>query len=126
MPRGDGTGPFGLGPMTGRALGYCAGYNMPGFMNPMGFGRGFRGGFGFGRGFGGFWRRGFGFRRMFALRALAAPQTPQTQFQPTKEEELKILEDEAKAIQQEQQELKRELEEIKKRISQLKGKKEKD
>jgi len=26
MPRGDGTGPWGLGPMTGRAAGYCAGY----------------------------------------------------------------------------------------------------
>lgn len=26
IPRGDGTGPAGLGPMTGRAIGYCAGY----------------------------------------------------------------------------------------------------
>ncbi|MBC7077615.1 MAG: DUF5320 domain-containing protein, partial [Synergistales bacterium] len=24
MPRGDGTGPAGFGPMTGRAAGYCA------------------------------------------------------------------------------------------------------
>ena len=23
MPRGDGTGPLGLGPMTGRGMGYC-------------------------------------------------------------------------------------------------------
>ena len=54
MPRGDGTGPAGLGPMTGRAAGYCAGYAVPGFMNPMP-GRGFWGGgrgMGFGRGFG--------------------------------------------------------------------------
>jgi len=36
MPRGDGTGPMGMGPMTGRAAGYCAGYPMPGFMNPGG------------------------------------------------------------------------------------------
>ena len=36
MPRGDGTGPAGMGPMTGRAAGYCAGYNMPGYMNPWG------------------------------------------------------------------------------------------
>jgi len=35
MPRGDGTGPGGMGPMTGRAAGYCAGYSMPGFMNPV-------------------------------------------------------------------------------------------
>jgi len=34
MPRGDGTGPAGQGPMTGRATGYCAGYNMPGYANP--------------------------------------------------------------------------------------------
>ena len=25
MPLGDGTGPVGMGPMTGRAVGYCAG-----------------------------------------------------------------------------------------------------
>jgi hypothetical protein len=42
MPAGDGTGPVGLGPMTGRAAGYCAGYRVPGFMNPVP-GRGFWG-----------------------------------------------------------------------------------
>ena len=35
MPRGDGTGPAGLGPMTGRAAGFCAGYPVPGYMNPI-------------------------------------------------------------------------------------------
>jgi len=49
MPGGDGTGPAGLGPMTGRAAGYCAGYPVPGYMNPIG-GRGYwawgRGGWG--------------------------------------------------------------------------------
>jgi len=59
MPGGDGTGPAGMGPMTGRAAGYCAGYPVAGFMGPipgrgLGFGRGR--GFGFGRGM------GFGFR----------------------------------------------------------------
>ena len=34
MPRGDRTGPAGMGPMTGRATGYCAGYYTPGYMNP--------------------------------------------------------------------------------------------
>ena len=34
MPGGDGTGPWGLGPMTGRGAGFCAGFNVPGFMNP--------------------------------------------------------------------------------------------
>ena len=57
MPGGDGTGPAGMGPMTGRAAGYCAGYSVPGYMNPVG-GRGY-GGWGRGRGFG----RGFGWGR---------------------------------------------------------------
>jgi len=59
MPGGDGTGPGGMGPMTGRAAGFCAGYPVPGYMNSVGgrgyggWGRGFRGGgFGRGRGFG--------------------------------------------------------------------------
>ncbi len=66
MPGGDGTGPGGMGPMTGRAAGFCAGYSLPGYANPvggrgmgMGWGRGRGGGFGRGRGFG--WgRSGYG------------------------------------------------------------------
>ncbi len=34
MPRGDRTGPLGMGPMTGRAAGYCAGDDDPGYANP--------------------------------------------------------------------------------------------
>ena len=50
MPGGDGTGPVGMGPMTGRGAGYCAGYPTPGYMGPAG-GRGFWGrGRGGGRG----------------------------------------------------------------------------
>jgi hypothetical protein len=30
MPWGDGTGPAGEGPMTGRRMGYCAGFDAPG------------------------------------------------------------------------------------------------
>jgi len=48
MPFGNGTGPRGMGPMTGRGAGYCAGFGTPGFANPiprrgwlgLGFGRG--------------------------------------------------------------------------------------
>jgi len=50
MPGGDGTGPGGVGPMTGRAAGFCAGYSVPGYMNPMVGGRGFAAGRGGGRG----------------------------------------------------------------------------
>jgi len=53
MPFGDGTGPMGYGPMTGRGAGYCAGYSVPGYMNPWG-GRGVGWGRGGGRGRG--WR----------------------------------------------------------------------
>lgn len=59
MPGGDRTGPAGMGPMTGRAAGYCAGYSMPGAMNPVP-GRGFWGrGRGGGRGGGRGWRHRF-------------------------------------------------------------------
>ncbi len=35
MPFGDRTGPMGLGPTTGRAAGFCAGFPVPGYINPM-------------------------------------------------------------------------------------------
>ena len=47
MPRGDGTGPTGAGPMTGRRAGYCASNDMPGFAKPAarpGLGLGLQGG----------------------------------------------------------------------------------
>lgn len=62
MPRGDRTGPNGIGPRTGRGLGYCAGYDTPGYVKSPGLGRAWgrgggmgRGGFGYGRG----WDRGY-------------------------------------------------------------------
>jgi len=54
MPRGDRTGPMGMGPMTGRAAGFCAGYDAPGYASSAGGrawgGRGGAGGRGGGRG----------------------------------------------------------------------------
>ena len=35
MPFGDGTGPAGLGPLTGRGAGFCAGFPVPGYINPV-------------------------------------------------------------------------------------------
>ena len=98
MPRGDGTGPAGMGPMTGRAAGICAGNDAPGFMSRAG-GRGFwrRGG---GRGGGRGWRHWFhatglpGWRRA----AIGGPAfgTPGSHAAPigpaaTKEQELNAL-----------------------------------
>ena len=73
MPGGDRTGPLGMGPMTGRAAGYCAGNPVPGYMNPYG-GRGYWGGRGGGRGF----RRGFGSYPAFPpdINPMYAPYNP--------------------------------------------------
>ncbi len=66
MPGGNGTGPMGMGAMTGRAAGFCAGFGAPGYTNPVP-GRGL--GMGFGRGRGargrGFARGGRGWQNMF-------------------------------------------------------------
>jgi len=118
MPRGDGTGPGGLGPMTGRAAGYCAGYPVAGFMNPyvgrlslgFGYGRGY--GRGFGRGSG----RGYGRRFWPAYPYPIASPMPYSGgfYQPTAEpkQEMEMLAEEAKA-------LKEQLEAINKRITEL-------
>lgn len=47
MPRGDGTGPMGMGSMTGRGAGFCAGFASPGYAKQTGYATGF----GCGRGF---------------------------------------------------------------------------
>ena len=55
MPGRDGTGPIGVGPMSGRGLGVCSA-GAPGYGAGRGLGLGFgrRGGCGYGRGFGGY------------------------------------------------------------------------
>ena len=71
MPRGNGTGPAGMGPMTGRAAGFCAETGRPGYADPVG-GRGL--GFGWGRGGGGRGRGcGFGWGRGNRFIAAGAP-----------------------------------------------------
>jgi hypothetical protein len=61
MPRGDRTGPWGEGPMTGRSAGYCAGYPTLGYTRLGGRGRGRGSGWGWGGGgWGMAWRHGFG------------------------------------------------------------------
>jgi hypothetical protein len=64
MPFGNGTGPNGSGPMTGRGAGYCSGNASPGSMNYT-----FRGGRNFGW-FGG--GRGRGFRHIYNATGLPA------------------------------------------------------
>ena len=100
MPSGDGTGPVGMGPMTGRAAGFCSGYSVPGYANPVGgcgfFGRGRGGGFGRGRGFG--WgMAGYG---LPAYGGAVNPYAANAPFRPTitAEEELEGLKQEAEFL----------------------------
>jgi len=105
MPGGDGTGPMGMGSRTGRVMGFCNGYNSPGFTS-QGFGRRF-----FRRGFGGGFGRGM--RRMF----WDNPQNPIQQ--PSKDQEKQMLENELKQLEAEENEMKNEKESIKKRLEEL-------
>jgi len=116
MPRGDRTGPMGMGPMTGRGAGYCAGFGMPGYANP-GLGQGFGMSFGgrrgvWGRGFGG----GRGWRHWFYATGLpgrarfggyAAPY-----LRPDPKMEKQALKNQADALQSE-------LDLVKKRLSEI-------
>ncbi len=86
MPGGNGTGPAGMGQMTGRAAGFCAGFSAPGYMNPAS-GRGY---FGRGRGC---WGRGGG--RGWARAGYGFP----AQVAPTAKEELEGLKQQAEFLQ---------------------------
>jgi len=115
MPGGDRTGPAGMGPMTGRAAGYCAGYSMPGYMNPR-YGRGF-----WGRGFGGGgrgWRNRFyatGLPGWMRFGAYGAPSMYGAPYpKPDPEWEKQFLAEQAEGLQSE-------LDSIKKRLSELEG-----
>jgi len=108
MPRGDRTGPAGMGPMTGRAAGYCAGYDRPGFANPpAGFGRGR--GFGRGSGMGRGWR--FGYSRV-----------PTQPYRLTREQQTGILEAEKADLEAELKDIQEELKQITTELQKLKKK----
>ena len=117
MPRGDRTGPMGMGAMTGRGAGYCARFRRGGYANPMP-GRGLGVGVGrdraaFGRGFGGGghgWRHWFhatGLPRWMRFGARAAPY-PKLDLETEKE----ALKTEAEAPQSELDSVKKRLEEL--------------
>jgi hypothetical protein len=106
MPRGDRTGPAGMGPMTGRAAGFCAGNNTPGFMNPYG-----RRGLGFGRGFGRGMGMGMGWR--WAETGWHQPyQAPA--YTPSREDEIRMLEEEARYASETMESINARLAELKK------------
>lgn len=102
MPGGDKTGPMGLGPMTGRAAGFCAGYGVQGHANCAGA----RGCFGVGRGMG---RRQNARRRNFNYPVW---QNAPLYTQPNPQQELTALKEQAEFTQNS-------LQEINQRISEL-------
>lgn len=105
MARGDRTGPEGMGPMTGRGLGYCAGYDSPGFTRGIsrgsaGLGRGLGRGFGRGngRGFGG----GYRYRQQTYFNeygAQPADYYPDVSEKTLIESEMKILKEQLKSME---------------------------
>ncbi len=110
MPRGDRTGPNGMGPMSGRAAGFCAGNDEAGFTTAPGFfGRGRFGGRGFGRGAA--WGRGgrgagYGYGRGFGPGYGAGWQAPPA---PAPEQEREAIGAEIEALERRIDYLKREL-----------------
>lgn len=121
MPGGDRTGPAGMGPMTGRGAGSCAGNPAHGFVNPM-WGRGGVRGFGRGGGGGGGrWRHrnwyhatGLpGWQRAWMAGPANVPPVP-APFGPvtTREQELKALETQVKYFEQALEELRHRIREV--------------
>ena len=130
MPRGNRRGPWGLGPMTGRAAGYCADYPVPGYLNPIPrFGRGY----GFGRGWGR--RRGRGFGRSSGWypphHPYVYPPTRQYAYPPpvpkqSPEQEVEALENYKKELEAERADLEKEMNVIETRIKDSKAKLEQE
>lgn len=115
MPGGDGTGPRGMGAMTGRAAGFCAGANMPGYANAV-----FRRGGGFGGG---------GFRNRFYATGLTGRQRADMGYPqfgnaygmqnaggPDQQQELEALKEQVRSYESS-------LDHAKKRIEELEAKK---
>ncbi|HOO41924.1 MAG TPA: DUF5320 domain-containing protein [Syntrophales bacterium] len=115
MPRGDGTGPMRMGTMTGRGMGFCAGYDRPGYTGSIGggigFGRGCRLGYG-GRG----WRRGFdtsglpGWKRFGPYNMPYSYTAPYPQTDP--EMQKQALKSQSDLLQAELDQIRKRLEEI--------------
>ncbi|MCU0821413.1 MAG: DUF5320 domain-containing protein [Spirochaetes bacterium] len=113
MPGGDGRGPLGQGPMTGRGAGLCAGYSAPGYANSGAGGRGCQRGW-----FGGFAGRGRGYRNQFLATGLTGwMRAGMNGFTPFGRRMKK--EDEAKMLRDQLDFYKNAADEINKRIKEL-------
>ncbi|MFO8006453.1 MAG: DUF5320 domain-containing protein [Candidatus Brocadiia bacterium] len=109
-----------MGPMTGRAAGYCAGYGVPGYMNPVpgrgAWGRGFRGG---GRGWRNWyyatgmpgWARASSGLPAWGAGGGYAPQAP-AWGAPAPEQEAQFLRQQADVLQQQLEDIRTRLDEL--------------
>ncbi|MGI6558833.1 MAG: DUF5320 domain-containing protein [Limnochordia bacterium] len=97
MPRGDRTGPMGFGPMSGRGMGLCAGYPVPGYMNPWGRPR--------------FWRRRW-WVPYFTAPYYAPPPVPTAPSAPTQAQEAAFLRGQIQSLTEQLKFLESRLQEI--------------
>ncbi|MBE0673074.1 MAG: DUF5320 domain-containing protein [Bacteroidales bacterium] len=111
MPLGDRRGPSGMGPGTGRAFGYCYGFDSPGHTREPGSGMGRGGWSGYGRGLGrgrsfmtgrgrGFYGQGF------------APGFPAEMPAMNKDEKIKMLKSKIDYLNNEQKNIEKRLKEL--------------
>jgi len=118
MPGGDRTGPMGQGPRTGRASGFCAGYDTPGYVKGSvggwgaGYGRGMGRGYGRGQGFG----RGMGYGWSPHRGWQSAGWLPERPWMPVigKEDEKKLLKSQVESLKRYQKEIEKKLGELEK------------
>lgn len=115
MPRGDRTGPMGLGAMSGRGVGWCRGADAPGsaafgYGGGRGWGMGYKRQRGFGgRGGGGGWCNGFfATGRPGPMRSGGSPASGPV----SPEAEKRVLEQQAGALQSELDQIRRRLSDI--------------
>lgn len=101
MPRLDGTGPMGMGPMTGGGFGFCNPSGRPYAGWGIGRRRGFRRGFGPGFGRGGGYGRGFGWRAFHPAWGAGYGPVYGGPYAMDPKEEVNMLKDEADALQSE-------------------------
>jgi hypothetical protein len=114
MPKGDHTGPLGQGPATGKSLGFCSGYDSPGYTGntETRMFRRFRRGMGSGHGMG--YGRGMNLGRS-RFSGLLAPQFNSGFFRNSvmnKEDEIWWLKSQADALKHFQQDIEKRLNEL--------------
>jgi hypothetical protein len=127
MPGGDRTGPLGQGPRTGRAAGFCADFEIPGYVNP---GFSYRFGYGGGRGFRG--GAGRGWRHRYYATGLPGWARPDRDYAPAWSwghpsaqshmapfDELKFLRSEAGRCEKALQEIRARIEEVERKREEM-------